>query len=167
VVGVVPAAVAQIDPAGEGDVLRRVLVMPEDDELLVVAAQPPHPLVEDHLSAAVLDLGVEGAVGLLAERQAVHVRAPDQPAHADAPLDRVGEELRDRRTLVPQQLVGIPPPVGEEQVIAGVQRPHLFHQPVEVGAAVHQRFGEVPRRPPGERRGRVAPLLRAEQPLLR
>jgi hypothetical protein len=166
-VGVVATAVAEIDPPGEGDVLRRVLVMPQDDELLVVAAHPAHPLVQDHLPTAVLDLGVEGAVGLLVQLQAIHVRAPDQPAHAHAPLDRVGEELRDRGALVAQQLIGITPPVGEEQVIPGVQRMHLLDQPVEVGAAVHQRLGQVPRRPCRKLRGRVAPLVRAEQPLLR
>ena len=110
---------------------------------------------------------VERAVGLLVQRQPGHVRAPDQPAHAHPALDRLGEQLGHRRPLVAQLLVGIAAPVGEEQVVAGVQRPHLLDQPVEVGAAVQQRLGEVPRRPPGQRRGRVAPLLRAEQPLLR
>jgi poly(3-hydroxybutyrate) depolymerase len=44
-----------------------VLVVPQHDELLVVAAHPADPLVEDHLAAAVLDLAVQRAVGLLVQ----------------------------------------------------------------------------------------------------
>jgi hypothetical protein len=133
----------------------------------VVAAHPADPLVEDHLAAAVLDLPVQRPVGLLVQRQPRHVRAPHQATHAHAALDRLGEQLGHRRTAVAQQLVGVTPPVGEEEVVAGVERPHLLDQPVEVGAAVHQGLREVARRPSGQRRVGVSALLRAEQPELR
>ena len=77
--GVVAAAVAQVDPAGEGDVpLGRALV-PQHHELLVVRAAAPDPLVEQHLAAGGRDRLAEVAVLRLAVRQDVEVRAPDQP----------------------------------------------------------------------------------------
>jgi len=85
VLGVVPARVAQIDTTDEGDVAGGVVRMPEDDELLVVAAHPPHPLVEDHLPAAVLDRAVERAVLLLGERHPGRVGAPHEAADLHAP----------------------------------------------------------------------------------
>jgi hypothetical protein len=59
VICVVPSSVAEVDAADERDVLGRILVVAQDDHLLVVAAHPADPLVEDHLAAAVLDLAVQ------------------------------------------------------------------------------------------------------------
>ena len=45
-VGVVPTAVAEVDPADEGDVLRRVVAMSDDEEFLVVRAEQAYPLIQ-------------------------------------------------------------------------------------------------------------------------
>ena len=50
VVGVVAAAVAQVDPADERDVVAGVVAAADDDELLVVAPAAPDPLVEQDLA---------------------------------------------------------------------------------------------------------------------
>ena len=67
--GVVAAAVAQVDAAGERDVALRALRVPQDDELLVVRAAAPDPLVEQHLAAGGSMSLAEVAVLLLAVRQ--------------------------------------------------------------------------------------------------
>ena len=49
VVFVVVAAVAQVDATDERDVVGRIVRVADDDELLVMAAAAPHPLVEQDL----------------------------------------------------------------------------------------------------------------------
>lgn len=164
--GVVPPAVAEIDAAGEGDVPPGIVVVAEDDELLVVAAATAYPLVQDHLPAVLLDLPVQSPVLVRTERQRVDVRPPDEATHDDAAVQRTFEQLGHRRSVLAQPLVGIAPPVGEEQVVALVERIDLLDQPVEVGDAVEQRFREVAGRPRGQRCGGVAALLGREEPLL-
>jgi hypothetical protein len=56
VVGVVPTAVAEVEPANERDVPRRVVTMPDDEEFLVMGAEQAYSLIQQHLSAGVVDL---------------------------------------------------------------------------------------------------------------
>ena len=57
--GIVPPAVAQVDPADERHVLLRPAGVPQHDELLVVRAQHPHPHVQQALAAGRVHLGAE------------------------------------------------------------------------------------------------------------
>jgi hypothetical protein len=56
VVGVVPTAVAEVEPANERDVPRRVVTMADDEEFLVMGAEQAYSLIQQHLSAGVVDL---------------------------------------------------------------------------------------------------------------
>jgi hypothetical protein len=56
VVDVVPAAVAEVEPANERDVPRRVVTMADDEEFLVMGAEQAYSLIQQHLSAGVVDL---------------------------------------------------------------------------------------------------------------
>ena len=62
---VVIAAVTQVDPADERDVARGITGTADHDQLLVVAASPPGPRIEQHLPAVLVDLPDELGVGLL------------------------------------------------------------------------------------------------------
>ena len=73
VVGVVAPAVAEVDAAEEGDVASRGVGVPDDDELLVVAAHRPDPLVEQYLTAVVVDVLGQVAVLLRGELEAVQM----------------------------------------------------------------------------------------------
>ena len=75
-----------------------------------------------------------------------------RPADAHPALHGVGEQLGHRRPAVAQPLVRVAAPVGEEQVVAGVECRDRVDQPVEVGAAVHERLDEVALGPRGQRR---------------
>jgi hypothetical protein len=52
---VVAAAVAQVDPADEGDVVVLAVGVADQDQLLVLAARSPDPLVEQDLAAGLVD----------------------------------------------------------------------------------------------------------------
>ncbi len=145
--GVVAPAVAQVDPADEGDVPRRLLPVLNDDQLLVVRAEPPHPLVEQHLGARLVELRAEPAVRLRVEAHALGVRAPHQPPDLDARPGEVAEHVADAMPLGGQLLVGVTPPVGEEEPVAGAQGAELLVEPLEVDGPVHQRAHEVALRP--------------------
>jgi hypothetical protein len=157
--------VAQVDAPGERHVAGRVAGMAQDDDLLVVAAHPAHPLVEHHDPTAVLDRLVQRGVLLLGEAQAVPVGPPDEPGHAHAAAARRREQLPDRRPVLAHPLVRVAPPVGEEQVVAPAELLDRRHQPVEVDRPVDERFREVARRPGRQPGGGVPPLVGGEQPV--
>ena len=72
VLGVVPSAVAQVDPADEGD-LPVVVDAPDEDELLVVGSGATHPLVQQHLAARLVHGAGELALFRLVEPQRLRV----------------------------------------------------------------------------------------------
>ena len=121
----------------------------------------PHPLVEQHLAAGLLDLPVQRPVLRLAERQLVPVRAPDQPAHAHPALGRVREQLRrpwgrparSRSSGSPRQSV-------KNRWSPVAERLDLLDQPGEVGRAVDQRLDEVALGPGRDARWRGCPARR-------
>ena len=107
------AAVAQVDAADERDVVVGPFGATDHDELLVVAAAPPHPLVEQDLAAGLVDLSDERGVLLLAEVRLSRVRSPQQPAHVHAAPREVGEHVADLGARAVEPLVGVALPVGE------------------------------------------------------
>ncbi len=58
---------------------------------------------------------------LLAVGERVEVAAPHQSFDHDAAFGGVAEQFGDGRSALSHPLVGITPPVGEEQVVAGAQ----------------------------------------------
>ena len=72
VLGIVPSAVAQVDPADEGD-LPVVVDAPDEDELLVVGSGATHPLVQQHLAARLVHGAGELALFRLVEPQRLWV----------------------------------------------------------------------------------------------
>jgi hypothetical protein len=56
VVGVVPTAVGKVDPANERDIQRRIVTTANDEELLMMGAEHAYTLIQQHLSAGVVDL---------------------------------------------------------------------------------------------------------------
>jgi hypothetical protein len=71
--GIVPAAVAQVDAADVGHVQVRTTRVPEHDELLVVGATGADPHVQQAFPAGRFDLVAEVPVFHGAEGQAVEV----------------------------------------------------------------------------------------------
>jgi hypothetical protein len=85
---VITTAVTEIDAADEGDVVRPTALPSYDQQLLVVGPPAAHPLVEERLSATLVDDGAEVAVLLGVEPALVRVRAPQQRTHLDAATPR-------------------------------------------------------------------------------
>jgi hypothetical protein len=56
VIGVIPSAVGEVDPADERNVPRRVFAMADDDEFLVMGAEQAYTLIQQHFSPGVVDL---------------------------------------------------------------------------------------------------------------
>lgn len=162
---VVAAVVAQVDAAGEGHVELRPPRVAQDNQLLVVRARPAYPPVQQHLAAGLGDVVTQLAVLLLAVADVIGVRAPQQALHHHAPPSRAGEQLAERRPIRAHQLVRVAAPVGEEQVIARLERFDLVDEPVEVGRTVYPRDGEVALGPRQAFPRRIAPLLRREEPV--
>jgi hypothetical protein len=63
----------QIDAADECDVTRRLVRMPDHDQLLVVRSAYSHPLIEEHLATGSFDRIAEVLVLLLAVSELVEV----------------------------------------------------------------------------------------------
>ena len=88
---VVAAPVAQVDPAHEGDVLVLPVGVADQDQLLVLAARSPDPLVEQDLAAGLVDDLADVQVLLLLEvgqrsgGSATGGRAPGRPARPARP----------------------------------------------------------------------------------
>ncbi|WP_367651772.1 hypothetical protein [Curtobacterium sp. MCPF17_052] len=161
--GVVPTAVAQVDAADVGDVARRVVPVLDDEELLVVRAEEPDALVEEDLTASVVDPPPEQLVRLRAERRRdpLTVGAPDEPADLHAGAGTVGEQVADGRAVRQQALIGVAAPVGEPDTVAGPQRRQLRLDAREVRRPVHQGGGRGCRRTTrGRHRCRRAPRSR-------
>jgi hypothetical protein len=56
VVGVVSTAVGNVDPPNERDVPRRIVTTADDEDFLVMGAEQAYTLIQQHLSAGVIDL---------------------------------------------------------------------------------------------------------------
>ena len=76
----------------------------------------------------------------------------------------VQNSSRDGRAAVAQLLVGVAAPVGEEHIVALIERLDFGHQLVEVGRAVNQRLGATADAPGRNLGGRVSSLFRREKP---
>jgi hypothetical protein len=169
---VVAPAVAQVDPAHEGQVALGVAGVADDDELLVVAAGRPDPLVQEDLAAGLVDHLAELEGFLLAELVA-GMGAPQQPADLHAPLGQLGQERPQLGAVVVQVLVGVAAPVGEVHLVILVQLTQALGQPGQVGAPVDQRPDQVAvgpglavgTPPPVDPGGRVAALVGGQEPV--
>ncbi|MER5928159.1 hypothetical protein [Streptomyces mirabilis] len=170
--GVVPTAVAQIDPADEGDVPLGPTRVAQHHELLMVRAARPHPHVEQALPSRLLDLLPQVVVLLFAELEPIQVRAPHQPLDDDTAACGVAQHVADSALRTVQQLVRVTPPVREHQYVAGPLRPHGREQLGEVHRPMYQGADVVargPRRTVGmtavyPRRG-IPPLSGGQQPV--
>ena len=172
--GIVATGVTEVDAADKGNVRGGPGPMAHHHELLMVGAPEAHALVEQDLASGRVDHHSEVAILLGAEPQAVRVRPPEEPFDAHPTTNRGGEDRSDLRLRAfAKALVGVAPPVGEQQLVAGAELSDGLQQAVEVRRAVHQRLDPVagrPRRPvrmppiePGEF---VAALGAREKPAL-
>ncbi len=164
--GGVPAAVGEVEAADQRDVVARPARVADHDELLVVAAQGPHPLIEDDLRALARDLTRQVVVGLPGQPQPVLRGAPHQPLEQDTAGRHLRERLGHRGALVPQSLTGVAAPGREEHEVTTVGAVQRRPQGAEVRLAVHQRLDGVPPGPGGQRRGVVPALRPAQEPVV-
>ena len=138
--------------------------MSKHHELLVVAAAPADPFVEQHLAPGLVQDLSELEVLLLAELRLVRMRPPHQTSHVDAVPGQIGQDLAQSGTRAVQQLVRISPPIREEEVIAGPQSGKAGVEAFEVCGAVTRtstRFPSVQATPPCRRSMSVAGLPRS------
>ena len=72
---------------------------------------------------------------------------PQQATDLDTATDGVDQDIADRRTAFGQQLVGVAPPISEEDPVPLERGPQDLDQTREVLGAVHVWHHQVPRRP--------------------
>ena len=118
VIGVVAAAVVEVDAAEERHIVLGTVAVADDDHFLVVAAEREHPLVQQHLTARLGKGAGEPPVRTHLRTDHARVGVPEQPAHPRPTTCRPGKRLADRRTLVDEELIGIPPPPHELDRVA-------------------------------------------------
>jgi hypothetical protein len=162
---IVTSGMTQVDASCEGDVALGIARVPNHHEFLVMGTAEAHPLIEQHLAARGFDRLPEMLVLLLAVGELVQMRAPHQALDHDAALGRVAEQLPDGRSVVAHLLVGVPAPIGEEEIVPVAEHLDFTDQPVEVGRTMDQRLGAATCTPGGNRGARVASLLRSEKPI--
>jgi hypothetical protein len=147
-VGVVAPAVAEVDPANEGNVALRAHRVADDDELLMMRPAKSYALVEEDLGSGFVALLSEMPVLFGAEAEPIQVGPPEQSLDDDTAARRGREDGADRRIgIVAQQLVGIAAPVGEVDPVTGAKASNRFQEPAVVGGSVHERFDLVARAP--------------------
>jgi len=95
VLGVVITAVAKVDTADERDIASGRARMTHHDQLLVMAARPAGPGIQQHLTAVLIDLPDELRVGGLGLLQQLGLRAPQQPEDHNFPARGQAEHLPD------------------------------------------------------------------------
>jgi hypothetical protein len=71
------------------------------------------------------------------------VRAPEQCADLDAAARQIAEHVPDLVAVLGEALIGVPPPVREEDPVTGAQRAQLLVEAAEVHRAVHERGHRV------------------------
>ncbi|CAA9395169.1 MAG: hypothetical protein AVDCRST_MAG32-2585, partial [uncultured Nocardioides sp.] len=138
----------------------------DDHELLVVAAERPDALVEQHLAAGRDEVRGEPAVLEHVVAQRLQVRAPQQPAHPGAAPCRRRQRPGDGRPVVRELLVAVATPAQEQHLVAGPGRRQSFGEGGVVGGAVHAQAHRVALGPGPQARGRVAALVGGEEPVL-
>ena len=89
-VGVVAAAVVEVDAAEKRHVILRTVGVADDDHLLVVAAEREHPLVQQHLTTRPVDRGASVRFGPTCEPTDPGVGVPQQPPYPSLPAGRPG-----------------------------------------------------------------------------
>ena len=157
---VVATAVTEVDASDERDVVFWPALASYDQELLVVGPTAANSLVEERLSAALVDDGSEVVVLLAVEP--TWVRAPQQRPDLDAATRRRRQELSDGRAVLRHAFVGVAAPVGQEDPIAGAGRPDDLQEAGEVVGAVDPRDHEVAGGP-GPFRGGEEPVAHPAQ----
>ena len=165
VIGVVAAAVVEVDAAEERHIVLGTAGMADDDHLLVVAAERKHPLVQQHLTARPVDGEGEHPVRTRLRAHHAGVGVPEQPAHPRPTTCRPGQRLDDRRPAVGEELIGIAPPPHELDRVAVARRGQRSRQGVVVHTSVHQRADRVALGPRPEAGGPVAALELREEPV--
>ncbi len=161
VVGVVAAGVAQVDAADERDVARRVVAVPEHDELLVVRPS----LADPHVAPGLDPAGSQQRAELLVVAQLAGRCGGSGVPHESAYVDPAGggpaqhlQHLAAR--LAGQPLVGIALPVGEDDHVAGSGGLDALVELGEVGRAMDERPHPVALGPRPTGVGVVQPGLR-------
>ncbi len=166
VLPVVTPAVAKVDAADERHILARRARVPQHDQLLVMAAAPPGPGVQQDLAAVRVDLPDELRVGLLGLAQRLRVGPPQQAEHPDPPPGRPAQHLAGRGTRAIQELVEVTPEVQEIDLVAVLGGVDLGVQPGEVAAPVHQRLDQVAGGEGAEVGGPVGTVALGQEPRL-
>jgi hypothetical protein len=171
VLRVIAPAARQVDAAQKRDAAAGILWEMDDQELLVVAAEPAHSLVGDQLPAGTVYQSAEHAVRVLVEPDQRRVRPPQQPPDRDASPCEVRQQRTQLAARPGQQPGGVDAPVGQVEPVAGPKVREQLVQARDVRLPVHVDADQVvvgpgaPVLPSRVDLGRrVATLVGGEQP---
>ena len=161
---VVPTAAPEVDAADEGDVGGGPVRVPDDDQLLVVAAASAGAGVQHDLPAMVGDVPHELGVGLLALFQEPRLGAPQQPEDEYPAVSRVRQQVAHLGARAVQPLVEVAPEVQEVDLVTLSGLCELVGQPPEVADPVDQGGDQVVAGVQPQPTGGVAALAVCEEP---
>lgn len=166
-IGVVASGTGQIDATDERDVGHLGPSIADDDELLVVASEGQHALIENDFAAGLLEPQSELAILRTGEAECLHVRAPHHALHEATAVGDGRERILDGHAVVGEQLFRVAAPVGEENQIVAFGPLECLRQRREVRLAVHQILDAVALGPGCDSGVVVAALDRSEEPRVR
>jgi hypothetical protein len=138
VTAVISASMAEVDATHEGHVVASRAHAMNYQQLLVVRAEGPHPLIKQDLAAMAIDGLLQAAVGPLAEGEHFGVGAPDKAAYIHPPLGQGGQEVSDAGTTGCQQFVTVSPPIGEVDGVTCLQLRQLVDESLIVAATIDE-----------------------------
>jgi hypothetical protein len=146
--GIVTAAVRKVDATDESNITFGCCRVADDHELLMMRAAKSHPLVKKDFTPGRVAFLAQMAVLLGAEAEPVRVRPPEQSldAYASARSRREDDSDLGLRGAV-KKLIGVAAPIGEEQLVPGLQLTDGLQKPSEICRAVNEGLDPVSNRP--------------------
>jgi hypothetical protein len=113
------------------------IVRPVDDqELLVVTAEPAYPLVGHQLPAGPVDQHAQDPVGVLVEPDQGRVGTPEQPPDGHPAAGQPGQQRAEPGVRTGQLAGGVDAPVGQIHPITSAELREQLVQAREVGRPV-------------------------------
>jgi hypothetical protein len=93
----------------------------DDQELLVVAAKPAHPLVGHQLAAGPIDQRAQHPVGVLVEPDQGRVGAPQQPPDSHTAAGQPDQQRTELASRTGQPTGGVDTPIGQVHPVASAE----------------------------------------------
>ena len=115
----------------------------QQHQLLVVRPTAADARVQEHDATSVVHDAGKIARLLLVETEHLRMRAPQEPPDLDTSTRETGQHVAESRTPRSEKLIVVPPPIGEKDLVPGIEAGQTIDQPGEVHGPVDERLDMI------------------------